>query len=201
MDQSILIPGHGLFTGQAVHYTPGRTEGSANTDGPNSLGLNSSDTYYVIRIDDNKVALADSFANAIAGQVRSLSNTFSNNDYQGLTSDTVALTFNATQTEDLVDLANNKLKLPNHGYQTGARLKYFSGGNTAIGGLNDQTDYFVVALSSSEIQLSTTDPVNATATLVDLTSIGSNENGDHLLSIIAGDVDLTNDTCSCQVMT
>ncbi len=170
IDQSILIPGHGLFTGQTVHYTPGRAAGSATAVGANSFGLASSDTYYIIRIDDNKIALADSLADAVAGQARTLNATYSNNDYQGLTSTTAALTFNATQTQDLVDLTNNKIRLANHGYQTGAKVKYFSGGNTAIGGLTDGAEYFVVVSSSSEIQLSTTDPVSATATIVDLTT-------------------------------
>jgi hypothetical protein len=68
-----------------------------------------------------------------------------------------------------VNLAENTLYIPNHGLVSGQTVKYSNGGNASIGGLVNDTTYYVDRENASIIRLS----LNRTLTpIVDITSVG-----------------------------
>ena len=73
-DNTITFTNHGYFTGEIVKYE--------NSGGTTLAGLTDGNIFYVIRVDDNTLKLATSFANAAAGTEVDLTGT--GNDSQKL---------------------------------------------------------------------------------------------------------------------
>ncbi len=95
-----------------------------------------------------------------------------------------AVTFNPAETTttvagltyQIVNLANDEILIPNHGFLTGTKVVYTFGplgSGSAIGGLTDGTAYFVIKVTDDLIKLATTEVNAVTGIPVDLTSIGS----------------------------
>jgi len=80
----------------------------------------------------------------------------------------------------VVNLTEDSLYIPGHGYVTGTKLVYGVGGGSPIGGLTSGQTYFVIKVDDNIIKLSTT--VNGPA--INLTTLGS---GNHTLTTNAVD--------------
>jgi flagellin-like hook-associated protein FlgL len=80
---------------------------------------------------------------ATAGSVKPFGVT--NRVIAGATSHTIATTD--------VDTTNDDVTISSHGYITGQKLTYDDGGGTALGGLTDGTDYWVIKVDANTIQL------------------------------------------------
>ncbi len=176
----IITPNHDLRTGQMVHYDQG--------DGDAVGGLRSDSDYYVIRLDENRIRLAENLG---------ASNTQNDIDLLALGTgtaqyfdvSTTVQTFDASRTTDLVDIQNNSLQFvreTGEAWTTGLRVTYLSGANTPIGGLVNGQDYYVIAEGSDLIQLASSSS-NASASLaIDITSVGTSSLGLHVLQIHPG---------------
>ena len=81
------------------------------------------------------------------------------------------LTFDATST-DIVSVANDTLTFSNHRFVTGQRVTYTDGGGTAIGGLTDNTAYYIIKVDQSTIKLATSSGNASTGTAINLTGVG-----------------------------
>ena len=81
------------------------------------------------------------------------------------------LTFDATST-DIVSVANDTLTINNHRFVTGQRVTYTDGGGIAIGGLTDDTAYYIIKVDQSTIKLATSSGNASTGTAINLTGVG-----------------------------
>jgi hypothetical protein len=168
----LTLPNHGFLQGELVEYnSKGQTEIS---------GLSSNQTYYVIFVDGDNLKLASSPENAVAGIAVDLEASPAGVGRHTLTSLTqtpdgiyeiksipsedtftvnargqvpeLVITFNPRTT---VNVENDTLYLPSHGFLTGTLVSYSVGGSDVeIGGLEDDTDYYAVAINQDFIKLS-----------------------------------------------
>ena len=173
----IISPNHDLRTGQMVHYDQG--------DGDAVGGLQSDTDYYVIRLDENRLRLADSLsASNSQDYVKLLA--LGNGTLQYFEVSTTVQTFDASRTTDLVDVQNNTLKLARvtgDNWTTGQRVTYLSGANTPIGGLVNGQDYYVIAKGGDLIQLASSKANASASVAIDITSVGTSSLGLHVLQI------------------
>jgi len=173
VDDIITLPSHGFLQGELVEYSSkGQTE---------ITGLTSAQTYYVIFIDGDNLKLAASADDAEDGIAIDISDTPLGVGRHTLTSlsqtpdgiysiksipspDTFVVEARG-QVADLVKTFNprstvaieiNAFYVPAHGFVTGTKLHYDAGvGGAAVGGLTDDTDYYVVAFNQDYFRLAT----------------------------------------------
>ena len=145
-------------------------------------GLTDAVAYHVIRVDDNTFSLATSASNASGGTAIDI--TGAGNNSQTFTSEstgttstvaTSAVTISTpTVATTAVSTTDDSITLSGHGYSTGDVIKYRAQSGTAIAGLTDEVEYFVIRVDANTFKLATTS-ANATAgTQVDLTGTGNN---------------------------
>lgn len=154
---TIEIAAHGLTTGQQVTYT--------TAGGQPIGGLAANASYYVIVRDADHVSLAATAGDASAGRALTLAagatapagrHALDPADPQA-----AVRLFDPTQ-GPLVDDAADSFYQPAHGYRSGDKVTYLTGGGTAIGGLADGQDYYVVVADANHFKLAA-NYANATA--------------------------------------
>ena len=136
--------------------------------------------FFVIKVNNNTISLATSAANASAGTVTPL--------YSAPASDTTQSFFQG------VNIANNNIYSSSHGLKTGDIIFYDTTG-TAIGGLAENTEYFVQKISDNEFRIATS--LDFTNDIVSLTSAPTSEQTDKILApakiesiaVVPGDLD------------
>ena len=169
----ITLTGHGYATGDVVTY-------DAN-GGTAIAGLADATSYHVIRVDDNTISLATSASNASGGTTIDITGT--GNNTQTFTSESIGTT-STVATSDVttstptvattaVSTANDTITLSSHGYSTGDVVKYSAESGTAIAGLTDGVEYFVISVDANTFKLATTSANATTGTPVDLTGTGN----------------------------
>ena len=81
------------------------------------------------------------------------------------------LTFDATSTS-IVNAVNDTLTFANHRFVNLQRVTYADNGGTAIGGLTDNTAYYVIKIDQSTIKLATNSSNAIAGTAINLTGVG-----------------------------
>jgi hypothetical protein len=128
---TITINGHNLDNGDAVLYT-------APVHPAYDLGgLTSASSYFVVNATTNTFQLSATSGGAAINLTQSNNITFDGND--------------AT----VVDTTNDKIIAANT-FADGDEVLYVNGGGVDIGGLTNNTNYFVINATATEFQLSTT---------------------------------------------
>ncbi|HPM81125.1 MAG TPA: hypothetical protein PLF81_10510, partial [Candidatus Anammoximicrobium sp.] len=156
----MTIPNHGFHDGQIVQYKAGDP---AHPIG----GLLSGEKLRVIVVDQNTIQLARVGPMEIdnTGADPASTQTFSRRN---------TILFNP---QTAVNYHTETITLSHHGFTTGQRLDYgvSSDEDEAIGGLEDQTAYFVIRTGSNTFQLAATveDATAATPVPINLTSKGA----------------------------
>lgn len=197
VNNTFTVPNHGFTLAELVEYdTVGNTEIS---------GLTSGTPYYVIPIDGNTFKLADSSINAEAAveidilplpaptgrhKLKSLIKT---PDGTYVISDVTNATTFEVEAQGAVpeivktfaprsslDVAQNILKVPSHGFTTGTKVAYFDGGETPVGGLTDGVDYFVIVVNKDYLKLASSVDNALSGTPIQLTTFGAG--GAHTLT-------------------
>jgi hypothetical protein len=178
-DQSALngndlyLPSHGFATGDAVVY---RAPQDVNGNSVPLGGLTDNTVYYVIRLDANDIQLAVNVANAIAGiaiplsfptgtsvtGADSLTDLGPGTMFQSQANNGGGTTVTGAgpgwmfQGSSL-GAGTNMIMLPNQSFQTGQMVVYRVGSGqaaaTTIGGLVDDSTYFVIRVDQSTIEL------------------------------------------------
>ena len=169
-NNTITLSSHGLSTGDPVYYYA-----ASNVIG----GLDISNLYYVIATDSNTIKLATTAANATAGTAISLTTAPSTNTtqyiYQG------------------INISSNFIYSVAHGFKTG-NIFYYDNTGTAIGGLAENTKYYVEKIDNNQFKLYSNKTLT---TVVSLTSAHTSEQTDNILThskvesvaVIDGDTD------------
>ncbi len=158
------------ITLDATDYVTGQMVCYDQVDGSNSLigGLENGYTYYVIKVNNATIKLADSAADAALGNAIDLTST-GTGIYQKFTKE-----FDPVND---VNLANDTIKIDAHGFQTGQTVEYINagGGYDNVGGLQNGQVYYVIKVDDNTIQLALTrtDALKSTPIPIDLTSLGS----------------------------
>jgi autotransporter-associated beta strand protein len=162
----MTIPNHGFQDGQIVEYLardPGNPNAPLNPIG----GLLSGEQLRVMVVDQDTVQLARVAPLEIdsRGANPESTQTFSRRD---------TILFNP---QTAVNPSTDTITLANHGFTTGQQLDYgvSSDQDEAIGGLVDQTAYFVIRIDASTFRLAATveDATAGTSAAIDLTSHGT----------------------------
>ena len=154
-NNTITLSSHGLSTGDPVYYYA-----ASNVIG----GLNISSLYYTIRTDANTIKLATTAANATAGTAISFTSAPSSNTtqyiYQG------------------VNISSNFIYSVAHGFTTGD-IFYYDNTGTSIGGLAENTKYYVEKIDNNQFKLYSNKTLT---TVVDITSAHTSEQTDNILT-------------------
>lgn len=192
-NDKITLPSHGFLQGELVLYD---AKGQTVVN-----GLTTATPYYIIFIDQDNIKLATTPENAIANiavnitdtpvgvgrhTLQSLSKTpdgiynittlpsGSPNTFtvtaQGLVPE-IEKTFNPRST---VDIAQNAFFIPSHGFLTGTKVLYDKGpAATAIAGLTDLTNYYVVTINKDYLRLASSAANAATGVVVTVADFGT----------------------------
>jgi len=173
-DDSITIPNNGFSLGELVEYdTIGQTAIS---------GLTSGVPYYVIPVDGNTFRLATTSQNAQDGiyinllatpapvgrhKLKSLirtpdgtytiGNVVDANSFEVTANGSVPEIVKTFSPRTSVNLDQNLIRVPSHGFNTGTEVTYLNGGETSIGGLTDDTHYYVIVVNKDFIRLAETE--------------------------------------------
>lgn len=124
--------------------------------------------------DENGNDVLDAFGNPVHQEVRSF-----------VLPDDATKTGSAGITFDpgsAIDTATENITWTDHGLLAGAKLNYSSGGDTAIGGLTTDTDYYVIVVDADTIQLAESHNDALAQVPVDLTDVGTGTS--HRLSVV-----------------
>lgn len=141
---TIVDTGHGLANNEVVVYS--------NGGGTNIAGLTNGTSYYVDRVDANRIGLKTSTAGARI-------------NLTSYAATGTAHTFTATRTNP----TKNTIFSLSHGLSNGSQLLYKADGETEIGGLTDLETYYVIDASTDRFRLS--EVIGGSE--VDLTSAGT----------------------------
>ena len=155
-NNTITLTSHGLSTGDPVYYYA-----ASNLIG----GLNNSNLYYTIASDSNTIKLATTAANATAGTAISLTSAPS--------SDTTQYIYQG------VNISSNFIYSEAHGFTTGD-IFYYDNTGTAIGGLSENTKYYIEKIDNNQFKLYSNKTLT---TVVSLTSAHTSEQTDNILTI------------------
>jgi hypothetical protein len=188
---TFTIPQHGFLQGELVEYdSRGQQE---------IAGLTTNQTYYVIFVNGDNIKLASTAENADNNIAINLQETPPGVGRHSLTSlsqtpdgiytitsvptddtftvaargqvQTLVKSFNPRST---VDIERDALFFPSHGFITGTKVNYKHGSlGVAIGGLQDDTDYFVVVINQDYFRLATTLENALAGIKIDLGNFGS----------------------------
>ncbi len=169
-NNTITSSSHGLSTGDPVYYYA-----ASNVIG----GLNISSLYYAIATDANTIKLATTAANATAGTAISLTSAPSTDTTQYISQG--------------VNISSNFIYSVAHGFTTGD-IFYYDNTGTTIGGLAENTKYYVEKIDNNQFKLYSNKTLT---TVVDITSAHTSEQTDNILThakvesvaIIDGDED------------
>ena len=74
---------------------------------------------------------------------------------------------------DFVSTSLDKINIGSHWYETGDPVVYDANGGTPIGGLVDMTTYYIIKLSSTEIQLALNETAAGLGSQINLTALGT----------------------------
>ena len=152
---TITISSHGFSTGDAVYYYT-----ASNPIG----GLKTDTLYYLISSDSNTIKLAATSADATAGTAISLTTAPS--------SDTTQYIYQG------VNIENDTLHSASHGLNTNDVI-YYDNTGTAIGGLSENTKYYVKKINDNEFKISTRLDLSS---FVSLTSAHTSEQTDNIFT-------------------
>ncbi len=156
-DTITFTTNHGLITGQSVTYFSDPT----SSDPTLGNGVIYGETYYVIKVDDDTIQLAESLADATAGIAISL--TVGQGTSHELSTFEEFETFNPQNTttitfQEVAVLRENEelFSFKDHGLATGDRITYSNNNNENIGGLTDGEVYYVIKVSEDTFKLAAT---------------------------------------------
>jgi hypothetical protein len=145
-EDSLYIPGHDLVTGSRVVYSAGA--------GTAIGGLTSGQSYFISKIDNNIIKLA------------------TNKEGTNLVNLTSLGVGNHTLTTNQLNLADNQISIPAHGFSQGELVQYDSVGQTVVGGLSSGSPYYIILIDGDNIKLATTLENSNANTAIDLTQVG-----------------------------
>ena len=192
-NDTITLPSHGFLAGELVLYD---AKGQTVVN-----GLTTATPYYIIFIDQDNIKLATTPENAVAGTAVNITDTpagVGRHTLQSLSKtpdgiyNITSLDANAPTTftveaqgsvpnivktfnpRSAMDIAQNAFVLPSHGFLTGTKVTYSKGAAaTAISGLTDLANYYVVAINRDYLRLASTAENAATGTVVTVTDFGT----------------------------
>ena len=191
--ETITIPNHGFTTGELVSY---------DTAGQNPLtGLVSGSPYYIIAPNGDEIKLATTYDNAVNGTainltgvgvgkhrlyslIRTPDGIYTVDSLPSTTTFTVKanglvpLIVKEFVPRSTVDTQQNVFKILGHGFITGTKVAYSSGGGSSIGGLTSGTDYYVINVNKDYIKVASSADNAISGTPISITDFGSG-NGHH----------------------
>lgn len=157
-------------------------ETSAGGDNVTNIAVSDGGSRYLEAPTVTITAAAGSSAAASAtisgGSVSSIAVTNVGSGYTGAVTVTVAKPRRTIPTSD-VGTVNDVITYEDHGLVAGEAVKYFHGGGTALGGLTNDTVYYVDPADADSILLYDTEEnalaADGTTGLIDLTGTGNND--------------------------
>lgn len=199
---TITIPSHGFSTGELVNY-----------DARGQLvlgGLTSATPYYVIVVDGDNIKLALTLENAQNGTAINLTSLGAGRhiltsltrtpDGTYVVSSVTPTTFTAvapgivpvitkTFTPRIsLNIQQNALNIPSHGFITGTEVTYDTNGGSAIAGLTDDTHYYVIGINRDWLRLATTAENALSGVALTMSDFGTGSDHTLVSSQISGNI-------------
>ena len=152
---TIYIPNHNLVTGQCVQLLT-----------PNSIseiGLSCWSNYFIIKIDENNIKLADSYQNAInTSNLSIIHSNIDNINYLIMIDNLKHLSVNSSTI-----LSDNTMVINNHTYYDKQIVQYLS--TNPIGGLLNNSYYYIKQIDNNNLKLENLDNSETDFTTLPLT--------------------------------
>ena len=134
---------------------------------PNSIieiGLSCWSNYFIIKIDDNNIKLADSYQNAInTSNLSIIHSNIDNINYLIMIDNLKYLTVNSSTI-----LSDNTIVINNHNYNDKQIIQYLS--SNPIGGLLNNSYYYIKQIDNNNLKLENLDNTETNFTTLPLTS-------------------------------
>lgn len=204
-NDTITIPNNGFSLGELVEYD---TVGQAAIG-----GIVSATPYYIVPVNGNTFKLATTSVNANNGviidlttattavgrhKLKSLIRTpdgtytisavTNPTTFQVLANGSVPVIVKTFNPRTSIDLSQNIIKIVSHGFNTGTEITYDNGGGTDVGGLVDNTHYYIISINKDYIRLASTQ-LNATSGVpISLSTFGAGVSHTFTSSQINGQV-------------
>ena len=185
-NDEIIINDHGYETGTAVIYT--------NTSGSAIPGLVDGETYYIIKIDENRFKLSTTLEGS-----RNYVNDSTNSDSDDGIDEFIDLGSSAGEhtieyadtsinyevkvdppvvdSSSDIDGVNDTITIAAHGFETGTAVTYSKVSGDVISGLEDGETYYVVKIDDDTFQLSTSLLGAKNSSIIDLETVA----GEHTI--------------------
>jgi hypothetical protein len=191
--ETITLPSHGFLQGELVLYD---AKGQTVVN-----GLTTATPYYIIFVDGDNIKLATTPENAVAGTAVNITDTpagVGRHTLQSLSKTPDGIynitslpngapnTFTVTargQVPEIekifnprtsIDVIQNAFFVPSHGFITGTKVLYDKGdAATAIAGLVDLTNYYVVAINRDYLRLASSAANAATGVVLTVADFGT----------------------------
>ncbi|MBD2412394.1 hypothetical protein FACHB389_10860 [Nostoc calcicola FACHB-389] len=186
--------GAGAGSGNTINNTiEASIKNTANVSATEDISVTAIDSAS-IKADAGGVAIAAAIGKDANAAV-SVGASFATNRI-GQTTD--SLSFDGSST-GAVDVTNDQISSANHNLTTGQRVKYSRGSDgTAIGGLTEGQDYYVIVVDSNNIKLATSQANATNGVAINLTAVGTGSShsftfgkNPHLVSAVIDDATVT----------
>lgn len=125
-------------------------------------------------IDGDILGITTAEAEAGFDNIVSLAPLTGGTGYASAPSVTVAAPTVRTIPTSAVNTSTEVITLANHGFRTGMKLKYQDGGGTALAGLSDNTDYFMIRVDADTFKVASSLSNANAGTAINLTGTGNN---------------------------
>jgi hypothetical protein len=125
-------------------------------------------------IDSNILGITTAEAEAGFDNIVSLAPLTTGSGYGSAPTVTVAAPAVRTIPTSAVNTSTEVITLANHGFRTGMKLKYQDGGGTALAGLTDNTDYFMIRVDADTFKVASSLSNANAGTAINLTGTGNN---------------------------
>jgi hypothetical protein len=139
---------HNFVTGQRVRYS--------NGGGGSIGGLTNNIEYFAINTGDDRIQLATTRANALAGIEIDITGAGTG----------VSHSFRS----NALDVGDDLLVLPNHDFKTGQKITYVTDGGSAVIGLSDRGEYYAIRVNENIFKLATSRTNASAGVSIDLNS-------------------------------
>ncbi|MBD2449019.1 DUF4347 domain-containing protein [Nostoc sp. FACHB-152] len=182
VQDTLELKNHGLTNGEKVTYY--------SSDGDPIPGLTNGSEYSVIVVDANHIQFADTDPNTPLAALQLGNGSSTGISLQYLTTDSKTIEFDPSIVPVLEGTTDTTISMFGHGFKTGDRITYLTGGGTAVGGLTDGKEYIVIRVDDNNFQLADPNSPNTPIAMTAGVATGENHGFERVSRATRGDLPL-----------
>ncbi|NEU80298.1 DUF4347 domain-containing protein [Nostoc sp. UIC 10630] len=182
VQDTLELKNHGLTNGERVTYY--------SSDGDPIPGLTDSSEYIVIVVDANHIQFADTDPNTPLAALQLGNGSSTGISLQYLTTESKTIEFDPSIVPVLEGTTDTTILMYQHGFKTGDRISYLTGGGTSVGGLIDGKEYIVNRVDDDNFQLADPNSPNTPIAMTAGVATGENHGFERVSRVTKGDLPL-----------